>query len=95
MEATANHTTTPSDTKQTKETAAEKTIKTIGEAVKAMKEALGAKDKATNTTINNETKNLGDIIYGTELNTSIKATGLANFAMALIAACHFKNNKKT
>ena len=91
VEATANYTNAPSDTKQTKEVAAAKTMKAIGEAVKAIEEAMGAKDKSTNTTISNETKNLGDIVYAAELNSGIEAMGLANFAMALITARNFKN----
>ena len=52
---------------------------------------MGAKNKATNTIINDETKNLGDIVYAMELIASIEATGLANFAMDLITACNHKN----
>ena len=40
---------------------------------------------------NNETKNLGDFVQATELNSGIEVTGLANLAMALITACNYKN----
>ena len=52
---------------------------------------MRAQNKATNTTINKEAKNLGDIVYATELNAGIEATGLANFTMNLITACNYKN----
>ena len=55
MEATATHTTAPSDTKQAKKAAATETMKAIGVPVKAMKATMGDINKATNNTINAET----------------------------------------
>ena len=87
--------TTTGKTREDEDTAetrrAVETMKAIGEVVKAMEDAMGAKNKATNTTIDNGTKNLEDIVYATELNAGIKATGLANLARDLITACNYKN----
>ena len=84
-------TTAPSNTKQTEEAAAMETMMAFGEAVKAMEDAMGTKNKATNMTTNDKTKNLGNIVYATELNAGIKTPGLANLARDLITACNYEN----